>query len=280
MNKVFLPIMAALLLAGCSQKADNAEATPTDSDSIQCEEVEADEDESVPTGLVTKRVAKKEGLRNWTYSFVADYPVDGNPMLVNSIREWISETLGGTYTGNLADTTSMFDHYAKEYLTDDDETGTDSDEEFSFDGVNESEFTIIWQNDKLVTYQLKEYWYGGGAHGGTFIAGFTFRKSDGRLFGSDMFMAKADLQKELHEGLATYFGATTDEELEQQLFLSNYQSVSNLPMPKADPWIDGEGVHLVYGEYEIACYAAGLPEVIIPLNRAKKYFTATVLKEL
>lgn len=272
--------MAILLFAGCNQKADNAEATQTGSDSIQCEEVEVNEEESVPTELATKRVSKKEGLGNWTYSFVADYPIGGNPLLVNSIREWISESLGGTYSGNLADTTSLFNHYAKENLSEDDGTDIDSDDEFSFEGVNESEFTIIWQNDKLVTYQMKEYWYGGGAHGGTFISGFTFRKSDGRLFGSDMFKVKAILQDELREGLKTYFGATTDEELEKELFLSNYESVSNLPMPKADPWIDKEGVHLVYGEYEIAPYAAGLPEIVIPLNKAKKYLTATVLKEL
>ena len=280
MKKVILPIMAILLLAGCSQKADNAKDTQTKSDSIQCEEAEVNEEESVATELKTKRISKKEGLRNWTYSFVADYPIGGNPLLVNSIREWISESLGGTYAGNLADTTSLFNHYAKEYLSEDDMTSNDSDEDFSFEGVNESEFTIIWQNDKLVTYQMKEYWYGGGAHGGTFISGYTFRKSDGRLFGSDMFKSKANLQDELRNGLETYFGATTDEELEKQLFLSNYESVSNLPMPKADPWIDMEGVHLVYGEYEIAPYSAGLPEVVIPLNKAKKYLTATVLKEL
>lgn len=43
-----------------------------------------------------------------------DYPTAGNPILRRNVIEWINESLGGQYTGNLKDAQSIVDFYGKE----------------------------------------------------------------------------------------------------------------------------------------------------------------------
>lgn len=218
------------------------------------------------------------------YSFTirGDYPTSGPTLLVRSVREWISESLGGTYQGELSDTTALCTYYAEQYMRSQDQEDADFRNyllEDSIECVEEYEFNLAWQNDSLVTFTLSTYEYSGGAHGGSYVAGATFRKSDGRRFGWDMMHSEeVDLNSILKEGLKQYFQITTDEELEQVLMLSDYHSLDYLPKPATDPWLDQDGVHLLYQQYEIAPYAEGMPQFSIPLDKAQPLLTATIQK--
>lgn len=214
----------------------------------------------------------------YNFAVRGDYPVDGPTLLLRNVREWISESLGGTYAGELTDTTALCTHYAEAYLKAQEQEDSDFRAyllEDSIECEQEYEFHLAWQNDSLVTFTLTTYQYSGGAHGGAYVGGATFRKSDGRRFGWDMLCQLPD-NDVIKQGLKQFFQISTDEDLEQNLMLSDYHSMEYLPKPQTTPWLEQDGVHLIYQQYEIACYAAGMPQFTIPMDKAKDMLTATI----
>ncbi|MBR3548066.1 MAG: DUF3298 domain-containing protein, partial [Bacteroidaceae bacterium] len=74
---------------------------------------------------------------------------------------------------------------------------------------------------------------------------------------------------------------TTDEELMEQLMLAdNWRDASSLPLPTTEPWIDGDGLHMIYQQYEICSYAQGLPSVDLSMERTKEVVTNTLKEAL
>ena len=136
--------------------------------------------------------------------------------------------------------------------------------------ASETEIHFLYETDKFVTYEMKKYEDMGGAHGGTFISGMTFRKSDGRRVEWDLFTKS--MQDVIKKGLKKYFEINTDEELENSLSLENTYM---LPLPATPPVFTKEGVLFTYQQYEIAAYAAGLPSFIVPYNEAKLLMNTT-----
>jgi len=225
--------------------------------------------------LETDSITYKKANRPFNFSITADFPIKGNPALIRNLREWVSESLGGSYEGELADTSALFSFYADKYLKESLE-GEDSDFigyllEDSIDCESSYEFKLLWENDSLVTYSLSNYTYGGGAHGSSYFQGATFRKSDGRHFGWDMIRNDVNLNEDLKIGLKKYFEVNTDEELMEQLMLmEDWRDASSLPKPATAPWIDGKGLHMTYQQYEICSYAQGMPSVDLSMDRTKE----------
>lgn len=261
MKRIYFILGLVLFLASCQFLTNKADKSTTE--------------------LKTDSIAYKKTNRPFNYSFTADYPVGGNPALVRNIREWISESLGGTYEGELADTSALFAFYADKYLK---ESTENEDNDFigylledSIECEQSYEFKLTWENDSLVTYTMSNYFYGGGAHGGYIVLGATFRKSDGRRFGWEMIRSDADLNEDLKNGLKKYFEVTTDDELMEQLILmDNWHDASSLPKPTTEPWIDGDGLHMIYQQYEICSYAQGMPTIDFSMERTKEVVTQTV----
>ena len=205
--------------------------------------------------------------------------------MVNAIREYISESLGisyagemennmqGSYSGDLGDGQKMIDYYFdlkyKEFKNAHDEMAEHMQGDVPT-YVSETEIHYLYETDKFVTYEMKKYEDMGGAHGGTFISGMTFRKSDGRRVEWDLFTKS--MQDVIKKGLKKYFEVNTDEELENSLSLENTYL---LPLPATPPVFTKEGVLFTYQQYEIAAYAAGLPSFIVPYDEAKSLMNTT-----
>lgn len=198
-----------------------------------------------------------------------DYPTAGNPILRRNVIEWINESLGGQYTGNLKDAQSIVDFYGKEV-------------ELSNENYIEVKHHIKmkYQTEKYVTFEHSGYaMQEGAAHGFGGTIGATFRKDDGRKLGWDMFSNYEGLQPSIKQGLKRYFEVSTDQELEEHLiFLPEGNTINSLPMPSSDPWLTPNGLTMSYGAYEIACYGDGEPTFTIPFNNIKNCLTATAKK--
>jgi len=193
---------------------------------------------------------------------------DENPVLAQSVMEWIMEKTGSRYEGELQDVDAMLKQLQQ-----------DQEKEES------TEFSIckIYETPQLVTFLYNGYTTNvGAAHGLPFTEGATFRKSDGKIFGSNMLSHQSSdaIQPLLKKGLKDCFEVASDQELEDCLMLDNGASVNYLPMPENDPWVDDEGLVFSYQAYEIACYAAGMPSVTIPLKDAAALLTPTAKKLL
>ncbi len=149
----------------------------------------------------------------------------------------------------------------------------------------ENEYTIRMsvQTPDYLTLEIGHYTYMGGAHGGFGSEGVTFRKSDGRKMGWNLF----DLSKKqqiialIREQLKTYFAfdenkkPISDEELQEQLQVWDDPDTPEneleygLPLPTTAPYVTRDGIAFVYQQYEIAAYACGLPSGILSFESVR-----------
>ena len=140
--------------------------------------------------------------------------------------------------------------------------------DYSLKKVGETDRCIVFKSEYYVNY--------GGTHGGILGAGpLTFSKRDGRLVG-DFFQpgSAARMQPLLREGLREYFGPRMDgtgvDDLDVFLSLPEGGAV---PLPKWAPQPVADSLHFIYQQYEIAPYAAGMPEFSLPVGQLKDFLT-------
>ena len=252
--------VALLLLAGCKQQAEGGP-------------------------LEVSTYTAQDSTRYAFTEIELDYPTGGPAVLVDSIRKWMDETLGGTYGGDMEDGQALVNFYQK--LSDDelkseweelraemevDEDDPEGDGMFSIPSEDHTSLKMDWQNDFFVTYNHSFSVYSSGAaHGLEGNFGTTFLKEDGsRVTWNDIVGADTDdFQALLREGLKSYFDVETDEELAEQLFLYDDHTLYNIPLPNMEPCVRAEGIEFYYSEYEIASYSSGTPSFIVPVDRIR-----------
>ena len=139
---------------------------------------------------------------------------------------------------------------------------------------NGLEVKMECNTDDFITLTYGYSVYSGGAHGGYMCDGATFNKADGRRLGWNVIdLSKKDkLIALIREGLKEYFEVKTDAELDEMLQLYDdpdtpEDEAATLPLPKTEPYLTEKGMVFIYQQYEIACYAAGLPTCIIPFEK-------------
>lgn len=129
----------------------------------------------------------------------------------------------------------------------------------------------------VVIYNSESYVYYGGAHGGvTGTGAITFDKLSGskisRFLKSN---ATAALQPLLRKGLMQYYkdcGETlTEEELSGRVQVDG--ELIPLPQQTAFPTAAKDSLVLTYKQYEIACYADGMPSFRLAVKDIEKYLT-------
>ena len=140
------------------------------------------------------------------------------------------------------------------------------------------------ETDRYVVFLSQDYVYLGGAHGGVVgRGGLTFDKKEGALVEKMVDSANLDaVQPLLRKGLSQYFSdnemEVAPEELDNILFLET----GVIPFPAWTPYPSEEGLVFTYQQYEIAAYAAGMPEFTVPYADILPYLTpeAKVLLDL
>ena len=74
----------------------------------------------------------------------------------------------------------------------------------------------------------------------------------------------------IREGLMRqYFDVQTAQEFKDALLIDP----DTLPLPVTPPYFMPDGLHVVYQQYEIACYAAGLPGCVLPYDSVAPLLT-------
>ena len=258
---ISLLTVTALSLAGCAGKgADKAGAFAADSvrwaDSLQI-------------GGCRGKVEIK-GL----------YPGNDKSVLADSVRAWIGERLA----------IAVSDDFGTGYRLSSDgrvngqemleECGnaivkmTKADfEDFVRDSIGiqyefQSTFMPVFRSDSLLSYVFTDYVYLGGAHGGSLGVGQTFNVNSGErltnanIFEPDKVEAVIELVK---DGLWNqYFKENADEgsTLGDMLIINP----DTLALPAFPPMFDDKGLVFTYQQYEIACYADGMPSCTIPYS--------------
>ena len=70
-----------------------------------------------------------------------------------------------------------------------------------------------------------------------------------------------------------YFEVKTEKEFNDMLLVNN----GTLSFPVNPPYFEEKGVCFLYQQYEIAPYAAGMPQCLIPFETLRPYFTEATL---
>ena len=217
----------------------------------------------------------------------------------NAIRSFQGIQMEGTtpliakYSGDKSETKGMFDYYSKavnkmlnsqakeEYdervkYWEEDTTITEEQRKEYKESITPWDYTMTvtktFEDSTYVVFSDSEYSYLGGAHGGVFGFGaLTFRFSDGSI----------------EKGLKEYFNEnadekiTTDQQLMEQLMLPD-ESKGLIPLPAWTPSPDekGKGLVFTYQQYEIACYAVGMPSFVLTWEELKPFLREDILEDL
>ncbi len=234
----------------------------------------------------------------------------------NSIRSYQgsqmedSKPLIAKYNGDKKDAKSMLDYYSKavskllnsqakedydervKYWEEDTTITEEQRKEFK-EGVTPWDYSMdvtkTSEDSTFVVFNDTEYAYIGGAHGGVFgFGGITFRFSDGSIV-KDFLKDNAvkDMQPLLKKGLKEYFNENadekikTDQQLMEQLMLPE-ESKGLIPLPAWTPCPDekGKGLVFTYQQYEIACYAVGMPSFVLTWEELKPFLREDILEDL
>ncbi|MBQ2591047.1 MAG: DUF3298 domain-containing protein, partial [Paludibacteraceae bacterium] len=67
----------------------------------------------------------------------------------------------------------------------------------------------------------------------------------------------------------------SNEELGEMLLGVDYR---NIPMPSVNPYFSKNGLEFIYGQYEIAPYACGMPQFTIPYSRVEPLLKEEIVK--
>lgn len=137
------------------------------------------------------------------------------------------------------------------------------------------------------TYVFNSYEYTGGAHGGTGLSTFTFNKN-GRVMIEDVLNMEGandiEVSKLIAKKLETTLGESSSKEtIYQGLGLSYLKPDYTLDKTKCncDGFFFGSnlqnfvitdlGIKFIFGQYQVAPYAVGMPEVLLTYDELKSY---------
>ncbi|MBQ0142916.1 MAG: DUF3298 domain-containing protein [Prevotellaceae bacterium] len=210
------------------------------------------------------------------YRAEIDLPVAGPDSLLNCIREWINEELGGNYSGTLNCDTDMLRSYASYYFENLDEN------EIPGTGTH---LTIrkIDETDTYVTYLMQGCTYTHDANNAPivrhlrnkniktslveipFVKGMTFSKKDGARHDWEMFCETTILKSLLSHSIKEQYFENNDSDFVNAIDIM-VKDTTDFPLPETDPWFVEDSIQFIYQPYEIAPYSVGLPTCRIAIS--------------
>lgn len=246
--------MALCLLAACNRNASKLD------------------DFSVKTLTVIDSVQfPEEELEGWEltdmsyYTMEVDEPITKNKALRDSIVAWLTDMMADSDEIGSKSLLAIIEN--------------DKDVSLDLENTEPSYSTEVYRKlrevtDRYVTYTEDSYLYFGGVHGMPFYCGATFDRLTGKRFTFNMFKTFNGLNELVEEGIVEQYFA--DEMLEDGFDLQLMLQINEdepFPLPSTNPWIENDSIHFVYGPYEIAAFAAGMPECAFPYSVMEKYLT-------
>lgn len=184
----------------------------------------------------------------------------------------------GDYISQTANTLSKQDNDERiEYILNESDH-TDEQKQDIIDGVFAWQFDITLQTKqtpKYIVFTSSDYLYTGGAHGGVAgLGSMTFSKETGKMIESFLVPESLEpLQGQLKKGLMGYFSEEGETITEETMMESLFIDGDIIPFPAFNPYPSKEGLVFVYQQYEIACYAAGMPAFTLPYEVVEPYLT-------
>ena len=258
----------AFALAGCGgNKVVAPEATPADSDSVVAEVVVEEKIPEVEFDSVSYTTGD-----NWLdYDVSAVFPKSGPEEVVRNMRKAILRCLGQKNAAGEEDFKQVllkdFKKRAAEAKADLLEMREYMDEEDGEDMIHYSYEDAISVDSKApgyVTFYCIGYDYRAGAHGMPWQFRFSVDLATGNK------LTWADIVK---PSAKTKIKPVLKKAVIDQYFAKDVDMMDGFDLPAEDPALTEKGVWFGWGAYEIACYAAGMPECVISYDKMQDFLT-------
>lgn len=262
-------ICAAALLAACSGNNKGTEKVPADS---VAEVVKIDT-------ITCNHINFSDSTKHLQLKLYVETPETKNEILNASVYEWICNFAESTYLGKQDDMKALF-----EYMWQMHKKGLEDMSDGAPQSMWEIRITKASETKDVLTYFASMESYDGGAHGGYSYIFQMFDRNTGKRLGWNIFIDKLALYDFMEEGLVSYFNSFdetankyTKENIEETLML---ETPGFIPLPKSEPWFSNDSIFFTYQQYEVCCYADGMPTFGFPVSRLKKYISPQALKLL
>lgn len=291
MKHTFFYMMMAAALTACGHRASTGNGADADSVNIDSTDV------AMAIALQTDSIGMERVDSTAEVRVSVDWPVDGNEELVASVRRYILGDLGIKNVQNASDGKQLLNRFGQEQYKELHDMWIDAREEGYGGDMTYSLYRRIWKYEETatyVTYMSNGEGFTGGAHGWAMSTGMTFSKIDGQAVGYQQVYDEkhetwhvknqrlfkdtksARFRALLKEGLRSYFDSfeegtkTSDAELQDQL---QGTEIDNLPLPQYPPYFTKDGLLFSYQQYEITCYALGMPSFVISYDKILSFLT-------
>lgn len=195
------------------------------------------------------------------------------------------------YNGDSDDTEDIMEHYGEKafrLLT----STSKKDQAIRFETLSEAEADLALQqtvqyshdmdmhksfeSDRIIVFDIDASSYYGGAHPNSSTRTLVFDKTDGSQL-TEWFTPQAakSLQPQLRKGLIGYFNSLGQFETVTEANLNDCLQIegTEIPLPSMSIRPGKNGLTFTYGQYEIACYASGMPTFTIPYDVVRPYLT-------
>jgi len=259
----------ALVAVACTHQGQQQQAgeTMAAGDSVKAQAIE----------FVADSVVEKTAVGD--YKVCLEVPHSGNEQLDQAVVAFVSDVLD---CGKMNDAKALMRHIIDSVKVEFDKSGKENslvangEMRLSWEALGSK----IYENDAMMTYEVKNDQFGGGPHGQFIQMAQTFRKSDGKPLGWDVInnWDSPEMNKLVVDGLKKYFEMTSDDELREMLI--NVDDINHIQRPSSAPVFGPDGLTVRYQQYEIAPYVAGLPEFTIPYEKLKSMIAPELYNEL
>lgn len=134
-------------------------------------------------------------------------------------------------------------------------------DEFGFDASATSfeyhrDYKVVYVDSKFLSFRAEEFSYTGGAHGRTTITVGTFNRKTGKILKlADIvpYEQREDFTEILRAAVVAKLGG-------EDRIIDDVRAHDNF-------YIAQDTLHFVFNEYEVADYAAGAIEVVVPMPK-------------
>lgn len=259
-------LTAAVIIAACGNgKAAEPNVNAADSDSTVTNTVEAR-----PVVLFDSVVYSNSN--QWLeYNVYLVYPKDGSDEIVRSMRKVILSNFGMKNPTGEEDFAQVlrkdFESHSKEAQSElgelFEDVEFDDDDSRPRYGYND-EIRLECESTEYVTFYSCGDDYRAGAHGMPWQYRFSVDLNTGKqIKWADIFKPgyKAKLKPIIKKALFS------------QYFDNNEDLIDHFDLPGAEPALTADGVWFGYGAYEIAAYAAGMPECVVGYDKLQDLLT-------
>lgn len=119
----------------------------------------------------------------------------------------------------------------------------------------------VFNNKDLLTLVVLNYQYTGGAHGMAFKTYYNIDTKNNIILDlSDLFVDSCDYKEVINQNIKNQIDIMTQSE--GFSFIDGFTSISD----NQSFYVNNQSIIICFGQYEIAAYAAGMPEFPVPME--------------